>query len=171
MFSAWTMAAVLTIASGLAPAGLRQSAVPHGTTPDLRCFWPHNPPSNASCGCELKVTTLSCDVSDPNDGRVHFFSELNDGAPLWINLGGRQVRVPSVRTPTDSFLHRGGDRWRETYRDDKLTVQIDYGPGKSTCPKEGDPDGCEYFDVSANVTLTLAGQRPRRYAAVGACGC
>jgi hypothetical protein len=171
MFNLWTMAVSLAVALGLPVV---QQPGPHRTTAgDLRCFWPGEPPSNGDCGCGLKITTLSCDVPDRNSGRYHFHSDLRDGAPLWINLGGRQFSIPSLRPPTNSFPHREGDSWRETYQDATIKVQIDYRPGKSTCdcPKPPDGDGCEYFDVNARVTVTLAGQRPRTYSAVGACGC
>jgi hypothetical protein len=172
MFKLWTMAVSLAVALGLPVA---QQPVPHRTTAgDLRCFWPERPPTNGGCGCGLKITTLSCDVPDDGDsGRYHFYSDLQDGAPLWINPGGRQFSIRSLRPPTDSFLHGEGDSWRETYQDAAIKVQIDYRPGKSTCScaKPPDGDGCEYFDVNARVTVTLAGRRPRTYSAVGTCGC
>jgi hypothetical protein len=171
MSSLWTAAMALAATFSLSIA---QQPVPRRTAAaDLRCFWPEQPPSNEGCGCGLKIRTLSCEVPEGNTGRYHFHSELHDGAPLWINLGGRQFSVPSVRPPTDSFPHGKRDTWRETYQDAAIKVQIDYRPGKSTCncPKPPEGEGCEYFDVNARVTVTLAGQRPRTYSAVGACGC
>lgn len=164
-------AVALALALGLPVV---QDPVPRRTTAgDLRCFWPELPPSNGGCGCGLKIRTLSCDVPDPGSGNYHLHSDLQDGAPLWINLAGRQFSIPSLRPPTNSSRHREGDSWRETYQDTAIKVQIDYRPGKSTCdcPKPPEGNGCEYFDVNARVTVTLKGQRPRTYSAVGACGC
>jgi hypothetical protein len=76
--------------------------------------------------------------------------------------------------PATSFpapTHVRGDRWQEDYEGENVKVRIRYRPAKSTCPKENDPDGCEYFDVAADVTITVDGSRARTYKAVGACGC
>jgi hypothetical protein len=120
------------------------------------------------CGCSLKITRLRCAENRP---ALHFFSELHQGAPLWVNVGGRELSLRSRLPRTDSFEYGKGDRWREDYEGDNVKVRIQYRPGKSSCPKENDPDGCEYFDVAADVAVTVDGGRPRTYKAVGACGC
>ena len=120
------------------------------------------------CGCSLKITRLKC---AENRRDLHFFSELHQGAPLWVNLDGRELSLRSPLPRTNSFEYGEGDRWREDYEGDNVEVRIQYRPAKSTCPKENEPDGCEYFDVAADVTVTVAGGRPRTYKAVGACGC
>jgi hypothetical protein len=140
-----------------------------GTTAlDLRCLLLER----LSCGCSLKVVTLACDASDPSGWKAHFFSEVNQGALLWINLGGREVSLRSRRPTTNSFLHGKGDRWVEEYDGENLKAVIRYRPGKSTCPAEKErDDGCEYFDVAADVAISVAGSREHTYRAIGECGC
>ena len=126
------------------------------------------------CGCSLKVVNLSCSPSHATGWEAQFFSELHDGAPLWMNVAGRQFSLRSERPVTNSFRHGRRDRWRENYRGDDFTVRIDYRPGKSTCPPEKEADdGCEYFDVAADIVVTgaAAGAGSRSYRAIGACGC
>ena len=139
---------------------------------DLRCL----SGEHHSCGCSLKVVTLFC--SDPNEAEdsgwhAHFFSELNEGAPLWLNLAGREFSLASRLPPDDTFRHKEGDSWQEAYEGEGLKVHIQYRPGKSTCPaeKEQDEDGCEYFDVIADVAITAGDGPSIKYRALGACGC
>ena len=120
------------------------------------------------CGCGLKITRLKCAENRP---ALHFHSELHQGAPLWVNIDGRELSLRSRMPRTDSLEHGRGDRWREDYEGSNVKVGIQYRPAKSSCPKENDPDGCEYFDVAADVTVTVDGRRPRTYKAVGSCGC
>jgi hypothetical protein len=157
---------VLAFSSGLA-AATQTFPTRHRPAFDLRCL----SPERLECGCSLKITTLSCSASHRTGWKAHFASHLNDGAPLWMNLGGREFSIPSLVPPDNSFRHGRGDSWRETYENDDVKVQIQYRPGRSTCPSDKDPDGCEYFDVTADVTVTMAGGASRTYPAVGACGC
>ena len=120
------------------------------------------------CGCGLKISGLEC----PEDrAKLHFHSGPHQGAPLLLDLGGRELSLRSHLPVTNSFEYSEGDRWREEYEGDNVKVRIHYRPAKSTCPKENDPDGCEYFDVAADVVITIRGARPRTYKAIGACGC
>jgi hypothetical protein len=121
-----------------------------------------------SCGCGLKITRLKCAENRPD---LHFHSELHQGAPLWVNIDGRELSLRSRLPQINSFNYGEGDRWREEYDGDNVNVRIQYRPAKSSCPKKNDPDGCEYFDVAADVTVTVDAGRPRTYKAVGACGC
>jgi hypothetical protein len=57
------------------------------------------------------------------------------------------------------------------YENDDVKVRIQYRPGKSICPAENDPDGCEYFDVAADVTVTITGAVSHTYRTVGSGGC
>ncbi len=122
---------------------------------------------HSGCGCSLKIVTLAC----PDGGTAHFFSELNDGAPLWLNLGGREISLRSTRPVKNEFLHGRADSWREDYEGENVNVRIHYRPSTSTCPPEKEAEeGCEYFDVAADVVVTAAG-RSSTYRAVGMCGC
>ena len=122
---------------------------------------------SGGCGCSLKIVSLAC----PAGGNEHFFSEFNDGAPLWINLGGREFSLRSARPVKNEFLHYRGESWREDYEGDNVKVRIGFRPSSSTCPPEKEAEeGCEYFDVAADVVVTVSG-RPSTYHAVGTCGC
>jgi hypothetical protein len=44
-------------------------------------------------------------------------------------------------------------------------------PAKSTCPPENGEDGCEYFDVAADIVVRVAGAGSRTYRGLGSCGC
>jgi hypothetical protein len=50
-------------------------------------------------------------------------------------------------------------------------VRVRYRPTKSTCPKSMDDDGCEYFDVAADVFVTVSTQPAQKFSAKGSCGC
>jgi hypothetical protein len=170
MRSLWKTVAiglVLAFSSGLA-AVTQNSVVPHRSTLDLRCLSPERGPG---CGCLLKIATLSCSASHATGWKAHFFSELDEGTPLRMNLGGREFSVRSQVPRKNVFRHGRGDSWRETYENDDLKIRIQYRPGKSTCPAENDPDGCEYFDVAADVTVTITGAASHTYRTVGSCGC
>jgi hypothetical protein len=170
MCGLWKKIAIgLALASsfGLA-AATRTSPARYRPTFDLRCL----SPERMGCGCSLKITTLSCSASHTTGWKAHFASHLNDGAPLWMNLGGREFSIPSLVPPDTSFRHGRGQSWRDRYESDDVKVQIQYRPGKSTCNgDEESGDGCEYFDVTADVTVTMAGGASRTYQAIGACGC
>jgi hypothetical protein len=126
---------------------------------DFRCV----PPERLDYGCSLKIVTLSCSDSHLSGWEAHFFSELHRGAPLWVNLGGRQLSLRSNLPVDDSFLHGPGDSWREDYEGENLKARIDYRPAKPTCPAEKADDGCEYFDVAADVLVEVAGAGSRAY--------
>jgi hypothetical protein len=161
-----TIAAVLSFTS--AAAVEQTSARPGSAGLDLRCL----PLEQLACGCSLKIVTLSCGASHSAGWKAHFASELNDGAPLRLNLGDRIVSLRSRRPITNSFSYAKGDRWTEEYEGEGLKVVIRYRPGKSTCPavKPGQDD-CEYFDVAADVVITRAEHERRTYKAIGSCGC
>ena len=145
-----------------------QTATRMGSGPalDLRCL----SAEDSSCGCELKIVTLACQA--PHAGwRLHFASELHQGAPLRLNLGGRNISLRSRRPVTNSFDYGRDDRWAEKYEGENLNVVIRYRPAPSTCPAEKGEDSCEYFDVAAEVVISVAGSRARTYEAIGACGC
>lgn len=139
---------------------------------DLRCFSAADQDQIHDCGCSLKVITLQCGPTHDTGWEAHFFSSLNDGAPLWIKRGGRLVSLGSHRPETNTFSYSRGDKWEEEYSDETVSVRIQYRPATSTCPAEKErEDGCEYFDVAANVFVTAAGNKPRKLKAVGSCGC
>ena len=73
------------------------------------------------CGCGLKVSMLTCDRDRPD---LHFFSELYQGAPLWVNLGGRELSLNSHLPRTDSFEHDRRDRWQENYEGENVKVPL-----------------------------------------------
>ena len=152
------LAAALTTTCGL---HVRQSAAP---PLDLRCV----SPDRVGCGCSLKIERLAC---EPDGVGVHFASELHQGAPLWINLGGREFALPSRRPVTNSFEYAEGDRWTEEYAAENMSVVIRYRPAPSTCTCPPESDGCEYFDVAADVLIRVAGQPPQKFRTTGACGC
>ena len=139
---------------------------------DLRCFSAADQNQIHDCGCSLKVLTLQCGPNHDTGWEAHFFSSLNDGAPLWIKRGGRLVSLRSHRPETNRFSYGRGDEWEEEYSDENVGVRIHYHPARSTCPAEKErEDGCEYFDVAADIFLTATGERPRKLKAVGSCGC
>ena len=114
---------------------------------------------------------MSCPADHPTGWQAHFASDLNDGAPLWLNVGGREMSLRSRRPVTDSFSFGEGDRWTEQYDGDgDIRVTIRYRPAKSTCdcPTE---DGCEFFDVAADIVVTTPNRRRATYKGVGTCGC
>lgn len=135
--------------------------------PDLRCL----SYERLECGCQLTIATLACPGAGRESSDVHLFSELNQGAPLWLNLAGRELSLRSRRPLDDTFRYGRGDSWREDYEGEGLKVRIDYRPGESTCPEERHDEGCEFFDVAADVVVTAIGRGSRTYRAKGACGC
>jgi hypothetical protein len=155
----WLLLAAVTMpACGLRVPDAAPSAL------DIRCVsW-----DRIGCGCSLSIDARAC---EPDSGRAHFASELHQGAPLWINLGGREFSLPSRRSVTNSFYYSAGDSWIEEYYGENVSVVIRYRPGKSTCQRPPEDDGCEYFDVAAEVTIRLEGRRAQNYRATGACGC
>jgi len=125
-------------------------------------------PERVSCGCWIRVDGMSCPAS--NYRRTHFFSALHQGAPLWMNYNGRDVSIPSVK-PVEQVFHRSrGDSWIEEYRASDISVTIRYRPSQSTCPADKGVDGCEYFDVAAEIVLR-ANRNARKYSGRGSCGC
>jgi hypothetical protein len=135
-----------------------------GPALDLRCL----SAEDWSCGCSLKITGLACQASYSTGWMAHFASELHQGAPLRLNLGGRDISLRSRRPVTNSFRYDEGDSWIEEYDGENMKVVIRYLPAKSTCPAErGD---CEYFDVAAEVVIRVE-SGSRTYQATGACGC
>jgi hypothetical protein len=160
-----TLAIVFSTASTGGQALARQVRL--GPTLDLRCL----SDEHLACGCSLKIDALACPATHPTGWEAHFSSELHQGAPLWVNLGGREVSLRSRRPVTNSFRHGRGDRWLEEYEGENLKVVVRYRPAKSTCPAEKEDDGCEYFDVAADVVISVAGGGSRTYQATGACGC
>jgi hypothetical protein len=137
-----------------------------GPALDLRCL----SAEHMSCGCSLKVVGLACQASHSTGWMAHFASELNQGAPLRLNLGGRDISLRSRRPVTNSFRYGEGDSWDEEYARENLKAAIRYRPAKSTCPAEKGEDGCEYFDVAAEVVISVD-SASRTYQATGACGC
>lgn len=124
------------------------------------------------CGCRLKIVDRACvPPAHQGGGNVHFFSELHQGASLNLVVGGRELALPS-RGPVDhsTSWRAEGDSWQETYEGEGLRVRLSYRPGRSTCPREKE-DGCEFFDVEADVEIAAKGEGPHLYQAVGACGC
>jgi hypothetical protein len=81
--------------------------------------------------------------------------------------------VKPVSPEKDSAEHSAGDSWTEHYRDESLDVKISYSPAPSTCSKEkiDNDDGCEFFDVSAKVTITPQNGKSVTYSGFGSCGC
>jgi hypothetical protein len=134
---------------------------------DLRCL----SADQMSCGCSLKIVALSCQASHSTGWIAHFASDLHQGSPLRLNLGGRDISLRSRRPVTNAFPYGKGDRWVEEYEGEGLKVAIRYRPAKSTCPADKGADGCEYFDVAADVVISLAESRSRTYQALGTCGC
>lgn len=123
------------------------------------------------CGCSLGVVELACQPSYGGGWKVHFHSDLNQGAPLWIRIAGEEFPLESRLPVTNSFMYGRGDSWQEEYEGRDLKVRVRYRPSKSTCPAEKEKDdGCEFFDVAADVTISRAGVS-RTYRTVGACGC
>ena len=119
------------------------------------------------CGCSVRLEGVAC---GREHAQAHLFSEY-DGAPLWLNVDGRETPVPSVLEPTRSFSHVRGERWVDTYRNNELQVRVEYGPGKNTCVKpEPKEEDCEYFDVEAEV-LIQSNNRTSKYHGTGTCGC
>jgi len=127
------------------------------------------PQERLGCGCSLRVTGLAC----PNETvsrQPHFFSALHDGAPLWLNVAGREMSLPSARPQSQSFSYARGKGWHETYHGNQMVVRVSYRPGRNSCPKEK-TEGCEYFDVAATIHVTPPAGATRTYAGTGACGC
>jgi hypothetical protein len=133
---------------------------------DLRCL----SEEHMGCGCSLKIVGLACQASHSTGWMAHFATELHQGAPLRLNLAGRDISVRSRRPVTNSFLYGAGDSWVEEYEGTDLKAVIRYRPAKSTCPAEKGDDGCEYFDVAAEVVISME-SGARTYQAIGACGC
>ena len=131
---------------------------------DLGCI----EPERVGCGCWIRVDGLSCRT--PNYRQTHFFSALHQGAPLWLNYDGRDVSLPSVKPVEPVFQRSRGDSWSEEYRASDMTVIIRYRPAPSTCPADKGADGCEYFDVAAEIVLR-ANRNTRQYSGRGSCGC
>ena len=134
---------------------------------DLRCL----SAEHLNCGCSLKIVALACPADHPTGWKAHFASELHQGAPLWVNLGGREVSLRSRRPVTNSFEYGKGDRWVEEYEGENLRAVVRYRPAKSTCPAGKGEDGCEYFDVAADVVISVAAGGSRTYQARGSCDC
>lgn len=127
------------------------------------------PLERLGCGCDVRITGLSC----PNQsfpGQPHLFSELHEGAPLWLNIAGQDISLQSDRSSTNSFEPSRGASWNESYRSPDLSVKVSYRPGRNTCPKSK-TEGCEFFDVAATVLITTADGRTTRYFGTGSCGC
>jgi hypothetical protein len=123
------------------------------------------------CGCSLEVVDLACQPSHGGGRKAHFHSDLNQGAPLWIRIDGEEFPIHSRLPVTNSFMHGRGDRWQEEYAGKDLKIRVRYRPSKSTCPAEKEKDdGCEFFDVAADVTISRA-DVSRTYRTVGTCGC
>jgi hypothetical protein len=137
-----------------------------GPALDLRCL----SAEDSGCGCGLKIVALACAPSHTG-WRLHFSSDLHQGAPLRLNVGGRDISLRSRRPVTNSFEYGRGDRWVEEYEGENLKAVIRYRPAKSTCPAAKNEDPCEYFDVAAEVVITVAGSGSRTYQATGTCGC
>ena len=144
-------------------AGEQTPARTGGPALDLRCLF-------MSCGCSLKIVGLACQASHSTGWMAHFASELHQGAPLRLNLGGRNVSLRSRRPVTNSFRYGQGDSWMEEYEGENLKAVVRYRPAKSTCPAEKGEDGCEFFDVAADVVIRLE-SGSRRYQTIGTCGC
>jgi hypothetical protein len=159
------LVAILLLSGGPAAEQVSRGK-PAAPALDLRCL----SDDHSGCGCSLKIVSLSCPADHPTGWQAHFASELNDGAPLWLSLGGREMSLRSRRPVTNSFTFSEGDRWTEEYEGENLNVVIRYRPAKSTCPANK-PDGCEYFDVAADITITARDRRAGSYKATGACGC
>ena len=147
-------------------AGEQAPARTRGPALDLRCL----SADHLSCGCSLKIVVLACQPSHSTGWMAHFASELHQGAPLRLNLGGRDLSLRSQRPVTNSFRYGEGDSWMEEYEGDNLKVVVRYRPAKSTCPAEKGEDGCEYFDVAADVVIRLE-NGSRTYQTTGTCGC
>lgn len=136
-----------------------------GPALDLRCL----SAEHSSCGCSLKIVGLACQASHSTGWMAHFASELHQGAPLRLNLGGRDISLRSRRSVTNSFRYGEGDSWIEEYEGENMKAVIRYRPAKSTCHAAKE-DGCEYFDVAAEVVIRVE-SGSRTYEATGACGC
>ena len=124
------------------------------------------PEQRLGCGCAIKLEGAAC---GRDYAQVHLFSD-SEGAPLWLNIDGRETAVPSVLEPTRSFSHVRGDRWVDTYRGPDIVVRVTYRPGRNTCPKEPAEEDCEYFDVEASVLIQSHNQTSK-YRGTGTCGC
>jgi|MudIll2142460700_1097286.scaffolds.fasta_scaffold238744_2 hypothetical protein len=121
------------------------------------------------CGCSIRLVTLACPKPE-SFSRYHLHAGLHDGAPLWIRVDDREIELRSIRTPSQSFSFSPGDRWKEKYVGNGLTVELSYRPGKSTCPKIA-PETCEYFDVDVTVVIRRGDAQPEIFEGVGTCGC
>jgi len=131
----------------------------------LQCL----PYTRIECGCAIALDKIEC-KSEPDNSRYHLFAKLSDGAPLWLNLNGRQISVPSVRPVSRKFSFSPGDQWTERYLGDGLSITIHYAQGENTCPKTA-PETCEYFDVSALVYIQQGSSVPKIFKGKGTCGC
>lgn len=127
------------------------------------------PAERVACGCALSIKNGQC---EGGRSQYQFYSELLDGAPLWMGIYNHQIELKSNRMVADKsgFLFSEGDSWSETYVGDGVSVKIGYRPGKETCPKDKGDDSCEYFDVDATVHVKANGTE-KEYQAVGVCGC
>lgn len=127
------------------------------------------PVERHGCGCALTIKNSQCEVGR---SQYQFYSELLDGAPLWVGIDDHEIELKSNRMVNDKsgFSFSEGDSWSETYVGDEVSAKIGYRPGKETCPKDKGDDGCEYFDVDATVQITHDGI-DTQHEVTGLCGC
>jgi hypothetical protein len=159
--------ALATVFSAPSAGEQRPARARGGAALDLRCL----SAEHLSCGCSLKIVSRACQASHSTGWTAHFTSELHQGAPLRLNIGGRDISLRSRRPVTNSFGYAEGDRWIEEYEGEGLKASVRYRPARSTCPAEKKDDGCEYFDVAAEVVISGADAGSRTYQALGTCGC
>ena len=121
------------------------------------------------CGCALRIEGSACSAS-PVAHRPALFVSLAGGAPLVLELDGREVLLPpdarnpplpDVGGPWPNVQHFGGAG---------LRVRIEFGAAPSTCVKPA-PETCSYTDVRATATVTEPGRAPVRLQGRGTCGC
>ena len=134
---------------------------------DLRCL----SADQMSCGCSLKIVALSCQASHSTGWIAHFASDLHQGSPLRLNLGGRDISLRSRRPVTNAFPYGKGDRWVEEYEGEGLKVAIRYRPAKSTCQTrraQTDASISTSPQTSSSAGLKVVPVRIKRWAHAGA---
>ncbi len=120
------------------------------------------------CGCALRIEGSACSAS-PVAHRPALFVSLAGGAPLVLQLDGREVLLPpDARNPP---LPDAGLPWPNVqhFGGAGLRARVEFGAASSTCVKPA-PQTCTYTDVRATVTVTGPGRAPVRLRGRGACG-
>jgi hypothetical protein len=127
--------------------------------PSTKLKLSHVPDADFGCGCYL-----SRSKSELEQSRYLFVGPMDD--PAYLNLNGKTIRLRQVGGNTRRD-RRIGDRFRETYAGDGVTVRIDYVVTRICDPND---ENCESTDYKTRLTVRR-GKQVTVLNGFGVCGC